>query len=339
YNILDDMNNNPYIQNGDIIYIPSKIGEVEISGAVNKEGIYDYSPGDKLYDIINLALGLNFYADLENVEIFRHNTQSESERIIVDLSDVINNPDSQNNVALEVGDRIYVRFLPHYDENAQIMIQGEVQYPGFYSIIDAKTTLLELLEMAGGPSDMADLSNSFLQRRSKEDKQDAEFERLKNMLVEDMTEMEYQYFKAKSLELQGKFSIDFQHLWETKNPALNIVLKDKDYIFIARRSNVVQVSGQVKNPGLITYVPGKTFQYYIEKADGYAWNARKGKVQLIKANTGEKLKPGKNDIIEVQDMIFVPEKEAIDYWELAKDAFLVISQVATTILVIQNVTQ
>ncbi len=338
FNILGDIKNNPYVQDGDIIYVHPKLGEIEITGAVKKEGFYEYCSGDRITDIIDFALGLDYYADKKEVEIYRHNFDSNNERISVDLNKVLINPESSQNLKLEVGDKIYVRYMPNYDDNAQVLIQGEVLYPGYYSIDDSNTTLLEILEMCGGPNEKADLNNSFLQRRSKEDQTDAEFERLKLMLVEDMTELEYQYFKTKSIEMRGKYSIDFYSLWNSKETSLDIKLKNKDYIFISRKSNVVQVSGQVKNPGLITYVPGKDYSYYIEQAGGYSWNARKSKVQLIKATTGERLKPGENDIVEVQDMIFIPEKRDLDWWKIAKDAFLVISQIATTVLIIQNVT-
>lgn len=337
YNILGDLNNNPYVQDGDIIYVHAKLGEIEITGAVKKEGFFEFLPGDRVADIIEFSLGLDHFADKEKAEIFRHNPNQGNERIIINLAEALQNPESPENIELKLDDRIYIRFVPKYDEKAQILIRGEVMYPGYYSINDGQTTLLEILEMCGGPTLNADLQNSFLQRRSKEDRLDSEFERLKNMLVEDMSELEYQYFKTKSREMQGKFSVDFFQLWNTKNEDLDILLKDKDYIEITRTSNIVQVSGQVKNPGLIKFVPGKEVNYYIEQAGGLSWNARKSKIQLIKARTGERLKPNENDIVEVQDMIFVPEKRDIDYWEITKDALMMISQIATTVLIIQNV--
>ena len=167
---------------------------------------------------------------------------------------------------------------------------------------------------------------------------DTEFERLKKMLVEDMTVLEYEYFKTKSRELRGKFAIDFENLWNTKDKSSDIVLKNNDFIFLPDKSITITVSGQVKNPGLINFVPGKNYLYYIEQAGGFAWNARKGKIRLIKADTGEWLKPKKDTIVEVKDMIFVPEKPDIDYWALTKDFMKMAAEMATLIIVIQSVT-
>ena len=167
---------------------------------------------------------------------------------------------------------------------------------------------------------------------------DTEFERLKKMLVEDMTILEYEYFKTKSRELRGKFAIDFENLWNTKDKSSDIVLKNNDFIFLPDKSMTITVSGQVKNPGLINFVPGKNYLYYIEQAGGFSWNARKRKIRLIKADTGEWLKPKKDTIVEVKDMIFVPEKPDFDYWALTKDVMKMAAEMATLIFVIKSVT-
>jgi protein involved in polysaccharide export with SLBB domain len=93
----------------------------------------------------------------------------------------------------------------------------------------------------------------------------------------------------------------------------------------------------VNRPGLVKWVPGKNVEYYIEKAGGFSWNARKGKIRLIKAQTSKWIKPKKNTPVEIGDTIFVPEKTEIDYWEMWKDILLIVSQIATIILVVQSV--
>ncbi|MDP8267922.1 MAG: SLBB domain-containing protein, partial [Candidatus Tenebribacter davisii] len=256
----------------------------------------------------------------------------------VNLERIIKNPECDDNFFLENDDKIFIYSIPKYHEDKLITIHGEVQFPGYYSIEETKTTLLEILEKCGGPTSQADLQNAFLQRKSKVDTLDMEFERLKQMLVEDMTVLEYEYFKTKSRELRGKFAIDFENLWNSKDKSSDIVLKNNDFIFIPDKSTTINVSGQVKNPGLINFVPGKNYLYYIEQAGGFAWNARKSKIRLIKSNTGEWLKPKKDTIVEVKDMIFIPEKLDVDYWKLTKDIMTISAQIATTIIVIQSIT-
>ena len=337
--VLGDEKNNPYLLDGDFIIVPAIQKCIFVKGAVNKPGSYELIDGDKVSDIIDLAMGLQEAAYLENAEVIRYtNNGKKTDSFSINLQNIINNTDCEDNISLQNDDRLIIRFIPEFHEEKFITIRGEVQFPGYYSIEETETTLLKILEKCGGPTSNADLQNAFLQRRSREDVLDAEFERLKKMLVEDMTVLEYEYFKTKSRELRGKFAIDFENLWNSKDKSSDIVLKNHDFIFLPDKSITITVSGQVKYPGLIKYVPGKNYLYYIEQAGGFSWNARKGKIRLIKADTGEWLKPKKDTIVEVKDMLFVPEKPDIDYWALTKDFMKMAAEMATLIIVIQSVT-
>ena len=337
--VLGDEKNNPYLLDGDFIIVPAIQKRVLLEGAVNRAGSYELIDGDRVFDIINLAMGLQEAAYLENAEVIRYtNNGKKTESFSINLQNIINNADCEDNISLQNDDRLIIRFIPEFHEEKFITIRGEVQFPGYYSIEETETTLLDILEKCGGPTSNADLQNAFLQRRSREDVLDTEFERLKKMLVEDMTVLEYEYFKTKSRELRGKFAIDFENLWNSKDKSSDIVLKNNDFIFLPDKSITITVSGQVKNPGLINFVPGKNYLYYIEQAGGFAWNARKSKIRLIKSNTGEWLKPKKDTIVEVKDMLFVPEKPDIDYWALTKDFMKMAAEMATLIIVIQSVT-
>ena len=333
-----DDKHNPYIQDGDIIIVPAIERKVTISGSVNRGGEFELVESDRILDIIMLSMGLSDDSYLSEVEVVRFkNNSSDTEVILVDFNEILKDIENKNNILLKNDDRIYVRAIPEFHRKEGVVVSGEVEFPGGYAIEDRQTTLLDVLVESGGPTQKADLQNAYLQRRSSEDVVDPEFERLKLMLVEDMTPLEYEYFKTKSREMRGKFATDFQKLWLENDPEFNFLLKNGDYIYIPDKTVTVTVSGQVKNPGLVTYVEGKNYLYYVDKAGGFAWRARKGKIRLIKANTGEWLKPNENTPIEVGDMVFIPEKPEIDYWDLTKDIMSIAAQIATVIIVIQNV--
>ena len=333
-----DDKHNPYIQDGDIIIVPAIEERITISGSVNRGGDFELVKNDRIMDIIMLSMGFSDDAFLAGVEVVRFkNNSSETELILIDCNEILNDPESTQNIILKNDDRIFVRAIPEFHRKEGVVVSGEVEFPGGYAIENGKTTLNDVLVESGGPTEKADLQNAFLQRRSREDVVDPEFERLKKMLVEDMTPLEYEYFKTKSREMRGKFATDFQKLWFENDPEFNFLLKTGDFIFIPDKNVTVTISGQVKNPGLVTYVEGKNYLYYVDKAGGFAWRARKGKIRLIKANTGEWLKPNENTPVEVGDMVFIPEKPEIDYWDLTKDIMSIAAQIATVIIVIQNV--
>jgi protein involved in polysaccharide export with SLBB domain len=330
---------NPYIMDGDVIFVPAKKSEVCIYGAVNKEGTFELVDDDRISEILELALGTKVDAFLQEVEIVRFINKTEKETIKIDLEKVLANPDCEDNILLKSDDRFYVRTIPQFHEKAFVNVAGEVEFSGLYSIDDGTTTLLEVLMQCGEIADEADLSNAFVQRFDPDIEIDLEFERLKLMQPQNMTYLEYAYLKQKSRELKAMFSVDIKLLWSSKDEKYNIVLKNQDFIYIPQKANTVFVSGQVKNPGYVAIESGQTFEYYVEKAGGYSQNARKFKIRVIKSNSGNWVKPNDELVLEDGDVIFVPEKSEHDYLKISKDVLIILSQIATIFIGVQTLTQ
>jgi len=334
--ILGDSSQNPFLMDGDVIYVPVLTKKVSLFGEINNPGDYEILEGDRISDLIDFSLGLKESAYLEQVEIIRYNDNQELITSSIDLNLVLSDPSNEENILLENGDRIYIRAIPDFQQYDEVVIRGEVKFPGTY-IISENTTLSQLIERAGNFTENADLTNSFLQRKDLEDKYDPEFERLKYNQTIAMTYFEYEYFKIKIKELKGKFSFDFNNMDKSEVQGDKIVLQDGDFVYISKNINAVVVSGQVKDPGLITFVPGKTLNYYIEQAGGLGWKAHKRKIRIIRADSGEWLKPEKDLVIYEGDTILVPYRPDWNYWEIFKDTIVVLSQIATLYLVMQSV--
>lgn len=334
--VMGEEEDNPYVLDGDVIYIPSRKGEVSIYGAVNRHGNYEFVENDRVLNIIELALGLKINTFLEKAEIVRFTNDKETEILSFNLKNAISDPECEDNMILQNDDRIYIKTIPEYHEKQYVNVAGEVKYPGIYAIEDGQTTLLQILIQCGEPTQSADILNSFVQRKASSKEFDPEFERLKEISTNNMSSLEYAYFKNKSREIKGICSVDFSNLWNSKKSKYDIALKDGDFIFIPEKTATVIVSGQVVNPGLIAFEPDKDYKYYIEQAGGFDWNARKGKIRLIRANSGKWVKPKKNTVIEEGDMLFIPEKAEFDYWQFTLDSLRILSQIATLIVVVQN---
>lgn len=329
---------NPYIMDGDVIFVPSQKSEINLIGAVNKAGIYELVVNDRISDIIELALGCQENAYLPEVELVRFANSNTTEKIIINLENVLSNLESQDNILLQSGDRIYVRSIPEFHENKFVNVAGEVDFPGLYPIVEGKTTLLQILEQCGLNAENANLDKAFVQRVDLDIDFDPEFERLKLISTQNMTYTEFSYFKQKSRELRAKFSIDMEKLWETKDKKYNIILKNQDFIYIPQKSNTVFVSGQVENPGYLAIEAGQNYKYYIEKAGGFVKTARKNKIRIIRSDSGVWLKPSDELIIEDGDVIFVPEKSDYEFFQITKDILTILTQFATIILTIRTLT-
>ena len=233
---------------------------------------------------------------------------------------------------LQADDRIYVRPQPSYRPPRQVEVRGEVLRPGFYAVEETGTLVTEIIERAGGFTGRASLTEAILTRRWQQEKDDPEFERLRTVPPDKMSRIEYQYFKNHVLEYQGLVSLDLQALYARGDSTQNIHLWDQDLLEVPALTKTIRITGQVNNPGVLDYEPGKSYRHYIAKSGGYAWNAAQSKARIIKAVSGIWVKPGKTKI-EAGDSIFVPAKTDIDSWLIFKDIMLVVTQIATLYLI------
>jgi len=166
---------------------------------------------------------------------------------------------------------------------------------------------------------------------------DREFERLNKMPVTDMIPTEYEYFKMKSRTRPGVMVVDFQRLFENGDQTEELLLENGDNIVIARNQETVVVTGQVAVPGAIMHGVDLSVDDYIERAGGYAWNARKDKTRVIRAKTGEWLWADRVSDLGPGDTIWVPEKPYRDWWSIFLQGMTTAGQTATVLLLINTV--
>jgi protein involved in polysaccharide export with SLBB domain len=246
--------------------------------------------------------------------------------------------DSVRNIQLLPDDRIYFRSIPEFHKKAQIAIYGEVVYPGAYPIIEDVTRLSEVIELAGGLTENASLSEARMERAGYESIDEDEFERQLKLSAEELNDIEKEYLRAQSIGNPGRVSVDFQRLLVDKDGRHDIALKNRDMIIIPRLSRTVRVIGKVTRPGLVVHIPGMNTKYYIEQAGGFGWRANKGKIRIIKATSGAIVKPSGKVSIEVGDAIVIPEKRERNWWSTAKDVGIFLANLATVYIVIDQVT-
>ena len=161
---------------------------------------------------------------------------------------------------------------------------------------------------------------------------DPYLELLMQRSMSDMTPLEYSYLRNNLMQLKGKYSIDPVKMINSEGKEANPYLLDGERIYIPEKIDMVWVSGQVKNPGMISWVEGKDWDYYIQAAGGYTNNRKTGKGRIIRGNSGNWVKPGKNVAIRAGDTIFVPAQTDRSMWTDVKDIVTLTSSVVTIIL-------
>ncbi|MDZ7371435.1 MAG: SLBB domain-containing protein, partial [candidate division KSB1 bacterium] len=147
----------------------------------------------------------------------------------------------------------------------------------------------------------------------------------------DMDPFEKAYHRERARELKGLVSVDFVALFQKGKKEYDIALQDRDLIVVPPVENTVYVVGHVKNPGLLPYEPGKSYEYYIKRAGGYNSGAWSRRVKIKKAGTGELLSPRKTHV-EMGDMIFVPQRMERDTWATFRDIATLTTQISTIVL-------
>lgn len=145
-----------------------RMNRVTVLGAVTKSGVYEVPPTAKLLEVLAMA-GINeTNARLDDVSLTRNGTVMK-----INVDKLLREGGHQNYVVLADD----VIFVPQAIR--QVFILGQVVKPGAYNI-DDKTTPADVLAMAGGPTERADLKHVKIIHRA--NKTETEMVDLKNYL-------------------------------------------------------------------------------------------------------------------------------------------------------------
>lgn len=167
-----DISVNPYVQDGDVVYVPKMEQSVIVQGAVfgkggyelrvsqltaaqerTSEGLYELNHGERVADLIVKAGGTTPWADLKSVYINRDN-----KKIAVDLIQALMAGDTTANTTLLNGDILVVPSV-----NALVYVQGMVEDPGSFAY-QANLKILDYIGLAGGPTVDADQAGARIYR-------------------------------------------------------------------------------------------------------------------------------------------------------------------------------
>ena len=345
---IGDKDANPTVLGGDQIIVPPSNEEhiIQIWGEVGKEGKFEFVKGDSLSTLVKFAHGFLKSANLDSVEFVRFESNNSSTVLnYLDLKSWREHLYLSNKLEydfeLQTGDRIFVRPKRNWQEKRMVVIEGEVNFPGRYSIGKLDSRVYDILKKAGGPTDEASLDGAILTRQKEIIKVDREMHRLESIPSSEMSENERRYYQARKSEQKGVMAIDFKRIWEDPNTSDNILLIDEDSIFVPSSKNFINVQGRVNNPGLVQYKPGNTYLDYIAQAGGFGFRAEEDETLIVKKKGEQFLAEDMNYILEPGDNILVPpEYEGkIDFWLWTTQLITMLGMLAAilgTIITIQN---
>ncbi|MFH0776993.1 MAG: SLBB domain-containing protein [Candidatus Eisenbacteria bacterium] len=303
---LGDVSHNPHLQDGDVIYVPKIRHCFSISG-VMFPGTYELVEGETLAQVLRLVGGVVPEASLEKGEI-RHFVDSQTtESEFFDLAAVT---EGRSDLEIRKGDRVYVRTPAHYLEHYQVLLTGEVLFPGYYAINRREDRLSDVVMRAGGFTPEADLSAARIIRPHSLSSGEA-----------------------------GRVEIDFSRLFNDNRTEEDLLLESGDIIEVPKRIGYVQVTGEVKKPGYVPYVPGKSAGHYLREAGGLTSKAAGGKIQVRRYATGQSVSRSEAGVLRPNDTVLVPARPEGARWALFKDTVSLLAQIATIYLIVDQATK
>ena len=299
YYTFGNTKDNPYLRDGDVIAVHSYHANrdgVRVSGQVQYPGTYDLRPGDTIRDVLSLATGPGGLKTLGDIRLARIPDPSRTEAAAVTLNG------ANSTVALQAGDHITVQA----HKPAIASIQGRIEYPAAYRITDGKTTLRELIDMAGGLKADARPRGAFIERRKS-------LSIWESGRISDLDFFSRNFAQSFSSKQVVRLSVDLEAALSPGSA--DVILYDGDRVVFPRDESTVQVYGQVPRPGFIGFVEGQSVSGYIEAAGGAgpgSWT-----VYVFDGATGE-VRKGGGGPIESGDTIFVDRTDMAETPEIAQ---------------------
>jgi polysaccharide biosynthesis/export protein len=332
---------NQYLRDGDLIIVPKKDvlkNYFSIYGAVNKEGVYEFSEGDRLLTAIMIARGVTPLVDSSRVTVIRSNANgNKSGEFYSSLDDI----QRDGGMLMQRGDQIIVTEKLELRRNNRVYVEGEVNSPGYYPITKDSTLLSAIIHQANGFTASASLKTSRLYRRTVNEK-DIQDERLESARGGYTPDDSAYYFLETNIRInREQVPIDFEALFLRNMTSEDVFLKNGDVVSIGTRVKTIYIFGQVVKPGHYTYTPGKTVDSYITEAGGYTSESRESDLRIIKANTRQWLKPSETSV-EEGDYIWVPKvpyHPSGYYLQLTSQVFGILGAVGTLVLMVYQITK
>lgn len=136
-----------------------------VLGEVRAPGRYSFESIPDLLAVLSEAGGPTEEAALSEIFVLRANSSS-SRGLVVALEKAINERNLGSLPRLKPGDAIWVPSRSGYIGENRVSIFGEVNTPGVYTI-GSDTDMLDLILLAGGPTEEADLGRVRLIRRTR----------------------------------------------------------------------------------------------------------------------------------------------------------------------------
>lgn len=291
-NLSDVLNNRiPDLQltRLDLVYVPSvydmtEQATVSITGEVNNRGFgenggkFAYIANMTLEDLIIKADGLKESADLRNIQISRRKRDVDAkfadaqiaEVFMVNLDRNLSIGGKESGIILWPFDEVIVGRSPSYKEQQYVRIEGDgILREGSYPIINRNDKISDIVERAGGLTELAFLPGATLVRTTilpeanTIDVAEAEENINQNIVTGASVNV------VEGTTKQENIGINMTRILRNKGSKEDLIIQAGDVIRVPKRLETVQVAGEVLYPTTVKYNDGMSFLDFISQSGGF----------------------------------------------------------------------
>jgi polysaccharide export outer membrane protein len=294
----------------DDLKLQSNIGRpdavVRIEGRANVPGEYPLEVGMTVRDLVRAGGGLSDAAYGGQAELTRYivvNGESRSTELIpIDLAAALRG-DPAANQQLEPFDSLSIKEVQAWTDREEVVLRGEVKFPGRYSIKKGET-LRSVLLRAGGVTTFAYPEGSVFTRKDLRDREQKQLDLLAVRMQSDVTFLALEGVAANQSGASNALSVGQQLLLQLHQaravgrlvinvPALmreptgsqyDVVLRRDDQLIVPKLLQEVTVIGEVQTATSHLYRPGLLRNDYIALSGGETRRADKGRTYVVRAD-------------------------------------------------------
>jgi polysaccharide export outer membrane protein len=271
---------------------------VEIQGAVRTPTRVPFSEELSVQDLIFMSGGLKLEAANGRIEIsrisnFTNTASDEPTKIVIETVTVTNDLElgKETPIVLQPGDIVFVRSTPDFEMQKNILITGEVNYPGTYSLINKTEKLSSLIERAGGLNQWAFKEGATLWR----------FDKNGDSTIVIM---------------------DLKSMYKNKRKEFDYILQEGDKLHIPATRNLVTIIGAVKYPKVDSthsvfspFVSRRSARFYVKEYGGGFSDEAKRKSTYVESAGGYVKRTKNFGLFKVYPRVTVGDKIVVVYKE------------------------
>jgi protein involved in polysaccharide export with SLBB domain len=267
---------------------------VTLNGEVRNPGQFTYRENMSLEELVLMAGGFKESATAQRIEISRRVKNSDASSKSAITAQVFQmNINKKLTIeaakfVLQPFDIVTVRTAPGYEVQRQVRVDGEVMFPGYYTITKKDERISDLIKRAGGLTAQAFTDGASLKRagtfetqidQEKEQQKIQQFQKIQKN-AKDSTAL-----NLENLAIRNSFvGINLTRILEKPNTKQDLFLENGDVLNIPKELQTVKVSGEVLSPNTVIFGKNKTFKSYVSSAGGFGEGAKKGRSYVIYAN-------------------------------------------------------